>query len=159
MTNNNISIEGARIFFRNFSGKAGQFNAEGDRNFCVALDDPGLIEKMISDGWNVRHLAPLDPNDDPQAYVQVKLSYKVRPPKVVLVTSRGNTMLDEETVGMLDWAEISNVDLIVNPYQWTMGGRTGVKGYVKAIYVTIVEDEFEKKYAAQETSALDALSC
>lgn len=153
----NISIENARILFRNFSGKATQYNAEGDRNFCVILENRELVQQMTEDGWNVRYLKPRDPDEEPQPYVQVKVSYKNRPPKVVLVTSRGMTNLDEDTVGVLDWAEISNVDLVINPYQWSIGGRTGVKGYVKAIYVTIVEDDFAAKYDAPESSALDGL--
>lgn len=156
-TNNTISIGNARILFRNFSGKAGQYNAEGDRNFCVVLDNADLAQQMVEDGWNVRYLRPRDPDEEALPYIQVKLSYKNRPPKVVLITSRGMTNLDEDTVGMLDWAEISNVDLVISPYQWTIAGRGGVKGYVRAIYVTIVEDEFAAKYEAPENSALDGL--
>lgn len=143
---NNISIEGAKILFPNFSGKETQFNAAGDRNFCVIVPTKEMERMLIDDGWNVRYLKPLQEGESPVPYLQVKLSYKNRPPKVNLVTSGGITPLYEDTVGMLDWAEITNVDLIINPYNWSIGGRSGVKGYVKALYVTIAEDEFEKKY-------------
>ncbi len=33
---NTVLMEGVRIIFRNFSGKEGQYNREGDRNFAVA---------------------------------------------------------------------------------------------------------------------------
>lgn len=162
MITNTITLSGARILFRNFSGNASQFNAAGNRNFCVILDDPNMVKNLERDGWNVRYLQPREEGDVPQAYLQVKVQFpkegsKARPPKIVLVTSRGNTILDEETVGMLDFAEIANIDMIIRPYNWEVQGKSGVKAYLKSIYVTIVEDELEKKYAAMESSALSGI--
>lgn len=162
MITNTITLSGARILFRNFSGNASQFNAAGNRNFCVILDDPNMVKNLERDGWNVRYLQPREEGDVPQAYLQVKVQFpkegsRARPPKIVLVTSRGNTILDEETVGMLDFAEIANIDMIIRPYNWEVQGKSGVKAYLKSIYVTIVEDELEKKYAAMESSALSGI--
>ena len=39
------------------------------------------------------------------------------------------------------------MDLILNPYEWAVNGKTGVKAYLKSIFVTIQEDELERKYA------------
>ena len=150
MIKNNIVVENARIGFRNFSGKESQFNPPGRRNFCVFLDQD-LAKVLESDGWNVRYLQPKDDQEDPQAYLQVTVSYNNMPPKIVMITSRGKTILDEESVSALDWAEIKEVDLIINPYNWkiqagTKNEKSGVKAYLKAMYVTIVEDAFESKY-------------
>ena len=149
----NIIVENAKIAFKNFSGKEGQFNPEGKRNFCLILD-PELAEKLHADAWNVRTLKPKDDGEIPQPYIQVSVSFLAKPPKIVLVTSRGKTLLTEETVGMLDWAEITNVDLSVTPYQWSVAGKNGVKAYLKNMYVTIQEDEFEKKYDDIPDSAM-----
>lgn len=152
---NNITIEGARIGFRNFSGEAGKFNPEGRRNFCVFLDrEDG--ERLADEGWNVRWLKPKDEYEDDVPYLQVSVMFGKIPPKIVLVNSRGKTSLDEGSVGILDWAEIANVDLIIRPYHWEMGAKTGVKAYVKTMYVTIEEDEFESKYYDTPDSAMNS---
>lgn len=150
---NTVLMEGVRIVFRNFSGKEGQYNREGDRNFAVLLD-PTIANTMAEDGWNVKWLKPREGDEedaDLQAYLQVSVNFKGRPPRVVMISSRGRTNLDEGSVEMLDWADIQNVDLIVRPYEWNVNGKTGIKAYLQSIYVTIEEDELEKKYADLDT--------
>lgn len=145
---NTITMEGVKIVFRNFAGKEGQFNREGDRNFSVLLDE-SIAEVLAKDGWNVKWLRPREEDEEgaEQAYLQVSVNFKGRPPRVVMVTSRGRTNLGEDDVEMLDWADIRNVDLIVRPYHWNVNGKSGIKAYLKSIFVTIEEDELELKYA------------
>jgi hypothetical protein len=145
---NTVLMEGVRIIFRNFSGKEGQYNREGDRNFAVLLDD-AVATAMAEDNWNIKWLRPRSEEEEeaPQAYLPVSLNFKGRPPRIVLITSRGRTNLDEDSVDMLDWADIVNVDLIVRPYEWTVNQKTGIKAYLQSIYVTIEEDALELKYS------------
>ena len=156
MVKNNIVIENARIGFRNFSGKEGKFNPAGRRNFCVFIEED-LATRLENDGWNVRWLNPKDDHEDRQAYIQVSVSYENIPPKIIIVSSKGKTILDESSVSILDWAEINEVDLIICPYNWEVSGKSGVKAYIKTMYVTIVEDEFESKYNDVPDSATDAI--
>lgn len=158
MADKNIVVENARIGFKNFSGKEGQYNPAGRRNFCLFFDDENLVKKLIDDGWNVRFLKPRDEDDKPAAYLQVSVSFENYPPKIVLVTSKGKTSISEDEVNMLDWAEITNVDLIVRPYNWTVNGKSGTKAYLKAMYVTIEEDEFATKYDDVPDSAMSSIS-
>ena len=149
LNDNNVMMEGVRIIFRNFAGKEGQYNREGDRNFAVLLDET-VATAMAEDGWNIKWLKPRDDDEDdatPQAYLPVSVNFKGRPPRIVLVTSRGRTNLDESTVETLDWVDIVNVDLIVRPYEWTVNGKSGIKAYLQSIYVTIDEDPLELKYS------------
>lgn len=149
-----IIMENARIAFRNFSGNAGKFNAEGQRNFCVFLDDQ-LAADMAADGWNIKYLKPRDPEDSPQAYIQAKVRFGGRPPRCVMITSRGRNDLDEGTVGILDWVDIANVDLILNPSAYDFNGNSGISCYLKSIFVTIEEDYLERKYADVPENRLD----
>lgn len=140
-------IEDAQIIFRNFEGLEGQYNRAGDRNFAVIIPDEKTAQKMLKDGWNVRHLNARDEGDDPTPYIQVAVSYKNRPPKIVMLTERSRTMLDETTVGMLDWADIRSSDLICRAYEWDVNGKTGIKAYLQSLFVTIEEDYLDRKYS------------
>lgn len=142
-----VTIEDARIIFRNFAGKAGKYNREGDRSFAVLLPSDVAVA-MLEDGWNVKYLNQREEDDEPQAYVGIKLNFNGgRPPRVVVISSRGRTNLDEDSVEILDWADIAKVDLIINPYHYDVSGSTGVSAYLKSIFVTINEDELDLKYA------------
>ena len=141
----NLSVENARIIFRNFAGKEGKFNPAGKRSFCLLLNED-TAELLADQGWNVKTLAPRDPDYDPQPYIQVAVQFGNYPPNIYLISGRTKTKLDEDTVSILDYAEIENVDLIINPSRWEVSGKSGIKAYLKTLYVTIVENEFEKKY-------------
>ena len=100
-------------------------------------------------------LEPRDPDEERQAYLPVEVKYLRYPPKITLITGSGRQFLDEDTVNILDWAEIEAVDLIIRPYNWELSGKKGVKAYLKTMYVTIVEDELAKKYRDVPVSGTD----
>lgn len=146
----NINIEGAELRFRNFAGRASEYNAEGDRNFAVLLDED-LAEQLQEDGWNVKRLKPRDEDDNPDGtpYLSVKVRFDPFPPIIQLITSAGKTKIDQDSAWQLDDAIIENADIIIRPYNYpSIAGRPGgVSAYLKAAYITIEEDAFARKYA------------
>lgn len=143
-----FTIEDAEIIFRNFEGRGSQYNREGDRNFNVILNNPSDVEQLLADGWTLGVLAGRDEDDDPRPKMKVGVRFDVMPPNVVLITNNGasRTRLTEETIGVLDNLDIAKVDMIVRPYDWTYGDKTGTKAMLKTMFVTANEDELERKY-------------
>lgn len=143
-------IEDARLIFRNFSGKESQYNRDGDRNFSVILNEEDA-EQMLLDGWNVKYLKARDEDDEVTPYITISVGYKVRPPQVVMLSSKARTSLSEESVEVLDWADIAKADLIARAYNWEVNGKSGIKAYLKSLFVTLEEDALELKYAVSNS--------
>jgi hypothetical protein len=141
-----IILSNVRIVFRNFAGEERQFNAAGKRNFAVVIT-PEIADTLEKDSWNIKRRPPKEEGDEEFCFIPVTVSYKGRPPRVIMLTSRGRTTLDEDTADILDVAEIDKIDLMLRPYDWSVNGNTGRKAYLKSIYATIHEDELELRYA------------
>jgi hypothetical protein len=157
-----VVMYGVRLVFRNFKGKEGPYNAEGTRTVGVIIPED-IAEAMTNDGWNVKRLNPSEEEQEQgieqgPPWLPIEVAYdKGRPPKITLVTSRGKTVLDNDTVSTLDDVDIAvdeetgnpKCDLIVRPFFWGPNamGNSGVKAYLKSMYVTIEEDELDRKYA------------
>lgn len=149
----NINISNARIGFRNFSGKEGQYNPAGNRNFVVFLENIAEAKDLEAEGWNVRWLKPRDAEEEEQPILSVKVAFGSYPPKIVLVTRKGLSQIGEDELSILDWADIKSVDLTVRPYNYEVQGKKGVKAYLKTMYITLQEDMFEAKYINPPDSA------
>lgn len=151
--NHNISFRGAKLIFCNFSGNPTKLNSQGGkREFGVVLDRE-TADRLSEEGWNVKSYQSKHskPDDEPTLYLPVEMRFDPFPPNVWFITSRNRTRLVEKTVGMLDGmlSDIRNVNLVVRPYNWgpNARGETGVKAYVKNMYVVVEEDEFFEEYA------------
>jgi hypothetical protein len=144
-----ITLEGARIIYRNFAGNEGMYNAKGYRNFHVVLD-PVQGEAMLAAGWNVKVKPPREEGELPFYHLKVNVKFDgPRPPRIFLVTMSTNsrTQIEEDLVGMMDWGEFDNIDLKISPYNYNIGGKQGVSAYLKSMFAILHEDDLDKKYA------------
>ena len=149
-----VQIDDARIIYRNFAGAPSKFNREGDRNFAVVIDDQDIAEALTEKGWNVKIKPPREEGDEPFMFLPVKVKFNERGPRVYLQNSlggRNRVTLDEDTVGILDNVDITNVDLDIRPYDWDVQGKTGRTAYLQSICVTQEVDRFLNRYAEQES--------
>ncbi len=145
-------IRNANICSRNFSGRAGRYNKEGERSFTIILDEE-QGENMIADGWNVKKKDGREPGDPPRYYLGVSVSFS-NPryqPTLVMVTSSNKVVLNEETCGRLDGGQFEKIDISLNGRVWEAAdGKTGIKAYLKSGYFTIVEDKLAEEYGMYE---------
>lgn len=149
-----VQIDEARIIYRNFAGAPSKFNREGDRNFAVVIEDQDIAEALAEKGWNVKIKPPREEGDEPFMFLPVKVKFNDRGPRVYLQNSlggRNRVTLDEDTVGILDNVDITNVDLDIRPYDWDVQGKTGRTAYLQSICVTQEVDRFLNRYAEQES--------
>ncbi len=144
---NKLVIDNARLIFKNFSGKGDNYNREGDRNFAVIIDDPNAAEDLADAGWNVRPLVSKDPDEEPTHYIKVKVSFKVRAPKVRLLSNHKQVFLNENTISSLDFAKIEECGVVISPYMWEVNGKRGISAYLDSMYAKIEDDPFADKYA------------
>lgn len=149
--NATVLFEDAEIIFLNFAGNPDDFNKTGEKQFCILLSED-QADAMHKDGWNVKRLKPREDEEYGKPYLGVAVGFKFHPPRIVMIgdQSRRHTTLGEETCGVLDDVDIKNVDLMIRARHYDVNGNQGVKAYLKSIYVTIIEDYLELKYAAMD---------
>jgi len=145
----NITITGASIGLKNFSGRPTPFNdAGGKRTFAVFLNEDEAAD-YAAQGYPIKRTRPNEEseNGDPFMMVTVRFSENGIGPKIVLVNSVGKRLIEEAEVGTLDDYRLKDIDIVIRPYEYDYHGKLGVKAMLKTMYATVEEDEFDKKYA------------
>lgn len=133
------------IYFKNFSGLAGTFNKEGDRNFGIFIDEE-TAEDLESRGWNVKRVKKEESPNFGRPYLKVLVRPTWRPtPKIYSLTRKNTLLMDEESLEDLDGYVFDKIDLkITRVYlkrydQWTQVLEKG--------FFTLSEDELDIMYA------------
>lgn len=151
-----FNIDDAQLIYRNFRGEARMYNNEGDRNFNLVLTEE-QAEELGAAGFRVKVRPANDNFDEPRRTIVVKVGYKFRPPKIMVISGHNRYELCEETVGELDYADIEHVDLTIRPSYWRRpDGTSGVTAYLNSMYVTLTEDPYAEKYAQADDEVDEA---
>lgn len=148
-----LTIRGAEVLrtpFRNFSGRPTKFNPQGGKRFFNIRLDEALAEEMEAAGWKVRSLPARDDQEAPLRFLEVKVAYTGRPPRIVKVTPVGKEPLTEEVVGLLDDADIEYADLTIRPYVFDRETAENVTAYLQTSYIHVKMDELDLQYAIED---------
>lgn len=137
---------------RNFRGEERPpYNAKGERNFSIIIDPEQVdIQDLIDKGWNIRQGKPNpeDPDYEPPYFLRVKVKFfpngddRARlNPKVIVITSAGDMLMDEESIGDLDTDEIMKANLTISGRWSESPTYTGVTAYLRKMAVRLCEDD------------------
>ena len=149
MASNTYTIKNAKLLFRNFAGVQDRFGNSA-RTFCVIIPDDA-VEDFQREGFNIKTLKPRDETEEPLPFIKVKVNFGGRPPKLVSILGKTRTLLNEQTVGALDFADLDRADIAIRPYHGrTRAGVEFCSAYLDKGFFTIVEDELEAMYAEEE---------
>lgn len=149
-----LIIRDCKIDYRNLSGTKNEYNPNGARKFCVILDDEAVVNRMKGDGWNIKPYKPNRENHAPEWKLEVEARWRNRegeplPKRLqprIYILGRKKTELGEEDVDQIDGANIDKVSLTIRPRLWEMRGQSGIKAFVKNMYVYVTLDELDAEF-------------
>lgn len=148
MNKQTVTIEGLNSesfpWPSNFEGRATKFTPEGARSFSILLSDE-QESVLLGDGWNVKR-SKEDEDGISRAYIDIAVSWKFKPPTVVVISDDHRTLLNESTIGIIDSLDIETMDIIFRPYDYSLPTGSGRKAYLQTMFVTIRQDDLLKKY-------------
>jgi len=142
-----LSIDEARIVFRNFSGVENRYNAKGNRNFSVVIENEEQEMALREEHWNVKTKPSRSDPDDVFRYLPVKINYNYRAPHVYLNKNGKRQPLSQEDIGLIDTEDIIYVNLDLRPSDWNVNGKTGRAAYLDGIEVFCSSSRFDREYA------------
>lgn len=172
---NMLEIANAQILFPNFAGRektamvAGRqkiVNEAGKRNFNVALDpeksdiywngervtNPDFGQELANLGFNVIVRPGREEGDPVQYRLPVAIGFgSERAPELYLVSNGKKVLLDEESVGNLDYADIIRADVVINNGRSYISnsGEEKVKAWCNEGYFTIAQSRFANQYGEE----------
>lgn len=151
-----ITFRNTQIIYRNFAGRPGPYNEQGERSFAILLDEE-LAKELADRGMNIKPMKNRDDDgEDPMYFLPVEVSYRKRPPRVYMVTGDGEimplrkTLLPEDMLEMMDNLDLAECHMVISVYNYDVRGSKGKKAYLQSFFGHVLLDELEQEYASVE---------
>lgn len=158
--NNTLIFDNERITFRNFSGRAGKYNDEGERDFCAIISDSDMAQRLADEGWNISIIKPRDEDDETGHVLRVKVTKKARDgkgftrlPSIYKHKNGNHVKLTDRTVGDLDYDEIVETSFVVRGFMYEPGK---ISAWLNSMDVVIAEDPFADRYGRPTDDFMNA---
>ncbi len=149
----NLTIQDAEIGYSDF--KASRYGS----SFMLIMNKGDItykgvsgykdFDQLIKDGWPIQR----SNRDEDELVMWVNVKFDVpegmAPPIVYTVTGKRKEKLDADTIGILDSADISKLDVSISPAMRKDGN--GYTAYVKTLFATLYEDPLMAEYGMYES--------
>ena len=149
---NLVVIENTKLILRNFAGKATNYEPEDKPSFGVLISQEDADE-FEAQGLPVKYLKPRHDEDVPIPFLKVRVNMKRDPAPLVVMkrfsedgTLVDKTVLDQDTISTLDYADIADASLRLSIYEWTFQKKTGKSWYLHDLVCNLNADDFLTKY-------------
>ena len=147
----------AQIGLRNFEGREGRFNKDGERSFAIFLTEEQAIE-LINQGLNVKPPKfDEEGNQLGRSFLKVKVRFDIMPPEIFF--SRGEEdengkiiikILPTSELRTLDNADLEYCDLKVNVREWSKGPNKGKSIYLDSGAFIAKRNRMIERYNIQD---------
>lgn len=156
-----IILEDVELIWKNFKGVKSEFNPEGKKVFSVVLSDEQASE-VRSAGIPVLVQPPKNEEYEPRNILKVKIKYRDNVseslnPRVIMIkeVSQNQTLLNADSVGVLDHLRILTADVAISPYNYEFGKTKGVNAYLDHMYVVVEESPLDRKHEISYKAPFD----
>lgn len=147
----------AQIGLRNFEGREGRFNKDGERSFAIFLTEEQAVE-LINQGLNVKPPKfDEEGNQLGRSFLKVKVRFDIMPPEIFF--SRGEEdengkiiikLLPMSELRTLDNADLEYCDLKVNVREWIKGPNKGKSVYLDSGVFIAKRNPMIERYNIQD---------
>lgn len=147
----------AQIGLRNFEGREGRFNKDGERSFAIFLTEEQAVE-LIKQGLNVKPPKfDEEGNQLGRSFLKVKVRFDIMPPEIFF--SRGEEdengriiikLLPMSELRTLDNADLEYCDLKVNVRDWSKGANKGKSVYLDSGVFIAKRNPMIERYNIQD---------
>ena len=152
-----VRFDDADIIFKHFGGEKDNFHTEGQRDFCIKIDEEEA-HYLMDKGLNVKPLTSRDPDEPPMFYVKVKLRYGVRDdgtewgPIINVYTDKVKRVFKEKDATKLDRARILDADVVTHIYRRQNNGKPTATLTLDILHAVIKERTYDDPYANKYAS-------